>query len=85
MTATVPDWMVTPPPVCCTPLVMLSPISCTTPDGPGLMFITRRRLDHGMPIHEFRPVLHCASSTTEPGTTASRTTLLVMLSSALRA
>ena len=80
MTATVPDWMVTPPPVCCTPLVMLSPISCTTPDGPGLMFITRRRLDH-----EFRPVLACASSTTEPATAASRTTLLVMLSSALRA
>ena len=54
---------------------MLSLISCTTPDEPGLMFSTRRGLEE----------LPCALSTTEPATAASRTTLLVMLSSALRA
>ena len=52
---------------------MLSPITCTTPDEPGLMCSTRRGLEE----------LACASSTTEPATAASRTTLLVMLSSAL--
>ncbi|KOO53602.1 hypothetical protein Ctob_016159 [Chrysochromulina tobinii] len=46
---------------------MLSPISCTTPDGPGLMFSTRRWLEE----------LACASSTAEPATAASRTMLLV--------
>jgi hypothetical protein len=53
---------------------MLSPISCTTPDEPGFMFSTRRGLEE----------LDCASSTTEPATAASRTTLLVMLSVAVR-
>jgi len=53
---------------------MLSPISRTTPDEPGLMYSTWRGLEE----------LACASSTTEPATAASRTTLLVMLSSALR-
>ena len=57
------------------PPVMLSPISCTTPDEPGLMFSTRRGLEE----------LACASSTTEPATAASMTTLLVTLSAALRA
>ena len=52
---------------------MLSPITCTTPDEPGLMCSTRRGLEE----------LACAFSTTEPATAASRTTLLVMLSSAL--
>jgi hypothetical protein len=51
---------------------MASPISCTTPDEPGLMFSTRRGLQE----------LACAFRTTEPAT-ASRTTLLVTLSSAL--
>ena len=55
------------------PPVMLSPISCTTPNEPGLMFSTRRGLEE----------LAFAFSTTEPTTAASRTTLLVMLSSAL--
>ena len=54
--------------------MMLSPISCTTPDGPGLMLTTRRGLDE----------LACAFRMTEPATAASRTTLLVMLSSAMR-
>jgi hypothetical protein len=53
---------------------MLSPISCTTLDEPGWMFSTRRGLEE----------LACAFSTTEPATAASRTTLLVTLSSALR-
>ena len=53
---------------------MLSPITCTTPNEPGLIFSTRRGLEE----------LACAFSTTEPATAASRTTLLVMLSSALR-
>jgi cation transport regulator ChaC len=53
---------------------MFSPISCTTPDGPGLMLTTRRGLDE----------LACAFRMTEPATAASRTTLLVMLSSAMR-
>jgi hypothetical protein len=53
---------------------MLSPITCTTPDEPGLMFSTRRGLGE----------LPCAFSTTEPATAASMTTLLVTLSSALR-
>jgi hypothetical protein len=53
---------------------MLSPISCTTPDEPGAMYSTRRGLEE----------LACAFSTTEPATAASMTTLLVMLSSALR-
>jgi hypothetical protein len=53
----------------------LSPISCTTLKEPGLMSSTRRRL-----VEE----LACACSTTEPATAASRTTLLVMLSVALR-
>jgi hypothetical protein len=57
---------------CTSPLMKLSPICCTTPNEPGLMFSTRRRLEE----------LACASSTTEPATAASRTTLLVMLSSA---
>ena len=73
--ATVPPLTQTPPPPSCKyPLVMLSPISCTTPDEPGLMFSTRRGL----------PELLWASSTTEPATAASRTTLLLTLSSALR-
>ncbi len=59
---------------CTYPPVMLSPISCTTPNEPGLMFSTRRGLEE----------LACASSTTEPAIAASKTTLLVMLSSALR-
>ena len=73
---TAPDWTKTPPPQksLMNPPVMLSPITCTTPDEPGLMFSTRRGLEE----------LACASSTTEPATAASRTTLLVMLSSALR-
>ena len=53
---------------------MLSPITCTTPDEPGLMYSTRRGLEE----------LACACSTTEPATAASRTTLLVMLSWAVR-
>ena len=53
---------------------MLSLISCTTPDEPGLMFSTRRGLEE----------LACAFSTTVAPAAASRTTLLVMLSSALR-
>jgi hypothetical protein len=53
---------------------MLSPISCTTPDGPGLTYSTRRELE----------ALACACSTTEPATTASMTMLLVTLSSPLR-
>jgi hypothetical protein len=57
------------------PPVTLSPISCTTPDEPGLMNSTRRILKE----------LACASSTTEPATAASMTTLLVTLSAALRA
>ncbi|KOO25131.1 hypothetical protein Ctob_016025 [Chrysochromulina tobinii] len=94
--ATVPPWTLTPPPCkqraklespmramgtmrvsgapCTYPLVMLSPISCTTPNEPGLMYSTRRRLEE----------LACASSTTEPATSASMTTLLVTVSSALR-
>ena len=73
--ATVPPLTQTPPPPSCKyPLVMLSPISCTTPDEPGLMFSTRRGLEE----------LLWASSTTEPATAASRTTLLLTLSSALR-
>jgi hypothetical protein len=58
---------------CTFPPVMLSPISCTTPNEPGSMFSTRRGLEE----------LACASSTTKPAIAASRTTLLVMLSSAL--
>jgi hypothetical protein len=54
------------------PPVMVSRLSCTTPDEPGLMFSTRRGLME----------LACAFRTTEPAT-ASRTTLLVTLSSAL--
>ena len=46
------------------------PISCTTPNEPGSMYSTR--------------LCACAISTTEPATAASRMTLLVMLSSALR-
>jgi hypothetical protein len=53
---------------------MPSPMSCTTPDEPGLMFSTRRLLEE----------LACAFRVTEPATDASRTTLLVMLSSAVR-
>ncbi len=53
---------------------MLSPISCTTPDEPKSMLSTRRGLEE----------LACAFSTTEPATAASRTTLLVMPSSAMR-
>jgi hypothetical protein len=53
---------------------MLSLISSTTPDEPGLMFSTRRGLEE----------LPCAFSTTVAPAAASRTTLLVMLSSALR-
>jgi hypothetical protein len=53
---------------------MLSLITCTTPNEPGLMFSTRRGLEE----------LACASSTTEPATAASRMTLLVTLSSAVR-
>jgi hypothetical protein len=53
---------------------MLSLISCTTPDEPRLMYSTRRRLEE----------LDCAFSTTEPATAASRTTLLLTLSVALR-
>ena len=73
---TVPLLMYTPPP--CEfemyPLVMLSPMSSTTPVVPGLVCSTRRELEE----------LACASSTTEPATAASRMTLLVMLSSAVR-
>jgi hypothetical protein len=54
--------------------VILSPISCTTSDEPGLMNSTRRGLEE----------LPCAFNTTEPATAASRMTLLVMLSWALR-
>ena len=53
---------------------MLSPIICTTPNEPGLMFSTRRGLEE----------LACAFSTTEPATAASRMTLLLTLSSAVR-
>jgi len=53
---------------------MLSLISCTMPDEPGLMFSTRRGLEE----------LACAFRVTEPATAASRMTLLVMLSSAKR-
>eukprot|EP00900_Chrysochromulina_parva_P012264 jgi/Chrpa1/21038/Chrysochromulina_OHIO_Genome00025043-RA len=49
---------------------MLSPITCTMPDDPGLTFSTRNALP--------------PFSTTEPATAASMTKLLVMLSSALR-
>ena len=74
-TVTVPDWMLMPPPhPPVYPLVMLNPISCTTSDELGLMYSTRRGLEEFI----------CASSTTEPATAASRTTLLVMLSSAMR-
>jgi hypothetical protein len=59
----------TPPPEKAYPLVMLSPISCTTPNEPALMYSTRE--------------LACAFSTTEPATAASRTTLLMTLSSVL--
>ena len=73
--ATVPPCTKTPPPVdCMLPPVMLSPISCTTPEDPGVMFSTRRGLDE----------LACAFRMTEPATAASRTTLLVMLISAVR-
>jgi hypothetical protein len=58
---TMPDMTATPPRL---PPVMLSPITCTTPDEPGLMYSTHIGLA-------------CASSTTEPATAASRTTLLV--------
>ena len=56
------------------PPVMVSLISCTTPDEPGLILSTRRGLEE----------LACAFSTTVPDTAASRMTLLVTLSSALR-
>jgi len=74
---TVPDHTATPPPLpspTVKPPVMPSPISCTTPDEPGLIISTPRLLEE----------LPCACSTTEPATAASRTTLLVMLSSAVR-
>ncbi|KOO32237.1 hypothetical protein Ctob_010276 [Chrysochromulina tobinii] len=45
---------------------MLSPISCTTSDEPGLMYSTRL------------PELPCAFSTTERATAASMMTLLSM-------
>ena len=54
--------------------MMLSLISCTTPDEPGSINSTRRRLEE----------LACAFSTTVPETAASRMTLLVTQSSALR-
>jgi hypothetical protein len=50
---TVPDWTKMPPPYPLAvfpemeldnPPIMLSLISCTTPDEPGLMFSTRRGL-----------------------------------------
>ena len=79
---TVPEETKTPPPKFlfpntvhsngALPPVMLSPISCTTPSEPGLMISTRR------------PLTRPASSTTEPATAASRMTLLVMLSWAVR-
>jgi len=53
---------------------MLSPITCTMPNEPGLMLSTRRQLEE----------LACAFSTTEPATAASRMTLLLTLSSAVR-
>jgi hypothetical protein len=53
---------------------MLSPISCTTPDEPGLMYSTRRRLEE----------LAFAFRVTVATAAASRVTLLVMLSSAVR-
>jgi hypothetical protein len=53
---------------------MLSPITCTTPKEPGLIFSTRRKLEE----------LACAFRITEPATAASRMRLLVMLSSAAR-
>jgi len=76
MIETVPELTETPPPHPSTtdPPVMPSPITCTTPDEPGLMFSTRRGLGE----------LPCALSTTEPATAASMMTLLVTLSSALR-
>jgi len=54
---------------------MLSLISSTTPEEPGLMFSTRRGFEE----------LACAFRTTVAPSAASRTTLLVMVSSALRA
>jgi hypothetical protein len=83
MIDTVPDSTLTPPPFpdphpahqpCTQPPVMLSPITCTTPDEPGLMFSTRRGLEE----------LACAFRMTVAPAAASRMTLLVMLSSAVR-
>jgi hypothetical protein len=53
---------------------MPSLISCTTPDEPGLTFSTRRGLEE----------LACAFRVTVAPAAASRMTLLVILSSALR-
>jgi hypothetical protein len=39
---TVPPPTRSPPPLVVYPPVMLSPITCTTPDEPGLMFSTLR-------------------------------------------
>jgi hypothetical protein len=61
------------------------------PDEPGLMYSTRREftgeLACAFGLTEQPATLEelaCAFSTTEPSTAASRTTLLVMLSAALR-